>query len=128
MCSRKLVLIAAFFIPAYVAEAQAPSPAGKWRGAVEMPGKSLGIQVNIATTDSLRATIDIAEQGVSGFVLKIKRIGDDSLGFSMPDVDGEPTFRARFQADSLWGVLVQAGQSFPFKLRRASNPSLDSSR
>ena len=59
--------IAAFLflaIPEF-ALAQAPSPAGRWEGAIELPGEKLGVLVTLAAGDggAWSGAIDISAQG-----------------------------------------------------------------
>ncbi len=112
------------------AGAQEASSEGRWEGAIQTPGESLRVVVDLATTEGEGWTgqIDIPAQGVADRELGGIEAGEDSVRFSIPGIPGSPTFRGMVTAagDSLVGDFTQAGQAMPFRLARTGPAQISS--
>jgi CubicO group peptidase (beta-lactamase class C family) len=118
-----LFLSSALFAPVV---AQAPPAAGRWEGAVSLPGTELQIAVTLtATGETWSGAIDIPAQGARGLALGDVVVQGAAVSFALPAVPGAPAFKGTLAPDggSLSGSFTQAGQSFPFTLRRAADPA-----
>ena len=107
--------------------AQAPSAAGRWEGAISLPGSELQITLTLTETDAAwSGTIDIPAQGAAALPLGNVSVEGSAVSFTLPGVPGEPAFKGTLAADgaSLAGSFTQAGQTFPFKLLRKADPSV----
>lgn len=95
--------------------------AGRWEGAINLPGMDLGIIVVFtADGDSLRGTIDIPMQMAKG--LPLRDIVQDGQGmrFALQAGPGLAAFAGTLAADSIAGTFTQATVRCPFILRRAA--------
>lgn len=96
-------------------------PAGHWKGAINLPGTELEIQVDLEkSTDGWAGTIDIPAQGLRGFTLSDVTVDGKAVGFMLPNIPGDPSFAGNLTDDrrTITGQLSQNGQIFPFKLER----------
>jgi pimeloyl-ACP methyl ester carboxylesterase len=94
--------------------------AGQWHGAIDIAGSQLGIDVNFtAMGDSLRATIDIPQQGAHQLALTNVRWGSPNIHFELPAGPGLAVFDGVMRADTISGDFRQAGFLGKFSLRRA---------
>lgn len=99
--------------------------AGRYKGAITLPGAPLDIAVKLETTGgALRGFIDIPAQKVSGMALTEVALANDTLTFAMPGIPGNPRFEGKATKDGVEGTFTQGTGSFPFVLRRA-NPRDD---
>ncbi|MCA1562842.1 MAG: serine hydrolase [Acidobacteria bacterium] len=106
--------------------AQTPDIAGRWEGAVQLPGTELKIEVELSRAASAwSGTIDIPAQGARGLALGDVIVQGTALSFTLPGVPGTPAFKGTLAPDgaSISGTFTQAGQTFPFKLQRKADPS-----
>ncbi|NUO82248.1 serine hydrolase [candidate division KSB1 bacterium] len=111
------------FIPA-LALSQTPADlAGAWEGAIKLPGTELSIAIDFKQADEAwRGEIDIPQQGAKDLPLaNITREGA-KVSFELTNTPGNPSFKGTLAADgqSLSGDFTQAGQTFPFSLKRKS--------
>ncbi len=97
-----------------------PPVAGRWEGAINLPGMDLGINVNFMPAgDSLRGTIDIPMQMAKGLTLHDIKTGGDTVRFSLQAGPGIARFEGVHTGDSISGTFAQATVRCPFMLRRA---------
>jgi CubicO group peptidase (beta-lactamase class C family) len=99
-----------------------PAIEGEWAGAIELPTDELRVEVRFTRADDAwRGSIDIPQQNARSVPLAGIRVAGDSVIFTIQDIPGEPTFAGVLADDgtTLAGEFRQAGQSFPFALRRA---------
>jgi len=95
----------------------ADSPAGGWKGAIELPGSRLEVSVLLTETDgSWSGAIDIPAQGASGLPLIGVEVQENTVRFTIGGVPGEPTFSGTLAEDAITGDFTQGGQRFDFKL------------
>ncbi len=113
-------LLASFFgLATSAAAAAPPAVAGHWEGAIELPGTSLTVLVDLTPTNGAwSGTIDIPMQGAKGLGLMGIAAAGDSLSFAIDKIPGRPTFRGLVAGDKVTGQFTQGGQSFPFHLGR----------
>lgn len=96
---------------------------GNWKGAIELPGTSLEIAIDLKKDGGQWAgSLDIPAQGVKDMALADLKIEGAKASFKLPEVPGSASFSGSFdeKAERLEGTFSQAGQSFPMKLARAS--------
>jgi CubicO group peptidase (beta-lactamase class C family) len=108
------------------ASAQTPAAAGRWEGAVSLPGTELQFVLTlVAPGTAWSGTIDIPAQGAAALPLGKVVVEGSAVSFTLPGVPGEPAFKGTLAPDgaSLSGTFTQAGQTFPFKLQRKADPS-----
>jgi len=107
--------------------AEAPSAAGHWEGAIDIPGLRLGIDVDLVEGEggALSGDISIPMQGAKNLPLAHIAASGGSVTFQIVGPPGEPTFRGTLTADGakLEGTFTQGGQSFPFVLERKASPA-----
>ena len=122
-----VALCAAFATIGRPALAQAPaaSAAGRWEGAISVPGTELAITVTLTAGPKWSGTIDIPAQGASAMPLGDVIVQGSAISFTLPGVPGEPAFKGTLSPDgtTISGTFTQAGQGIPFKLQRKADPS-----
>ena len=103
--------------------AQAAEPAGRWEGAIRLPGGKLDIVVTIdpKSDDGWKGTIDIPAQGLRGFELSGIAVDGVQVRFEMAGIPGEPRFDGKLSesGDSIAGTFHQGPQTLPFSLKRS---------
>jgi len=109
---------------AAAAAADAASAAGRWEGAIELPGSELAVTVDLARDDdgAWRGDVDIPAQGARDLPLTAIEAADGNVRFTLAGVPGAPTFAGELSADGaeLAGDFTQGGQTFPFHLARSA--------
>ena len=108
------------------ATAQTPAAAGRWEGAISLPGTELAITVTLTAPGAAwSGTIDIPAQGARGLTLGDVVVQGSAVSFTLPSVPGAPAFKGTLAPDggSISGTFIQGGQSLPFKLQRKADPS-----
>lgn len=116
--SRTLFLFALF---AAAAALPAQSPAGEWRGAIELPGSKLEVTVVLEQrADGWHGDIDIPAQQAKDLPLDPIAVDGAAVTFAIAGIPGEPTFAGELSAtgDRLSGKFTQGGRTFPFVLQR----------
>lgn len=118
--------------------AQTPaSPAGHWEGSITLPSMELKVLVDLARDagDKWVGDIDIPQQATKDLPLKGISFAGSAVSFELTAGPGEPKFQGKLSDDgqTISGDFVQAGNSFPFTLKRtgeakvyvpAKNPEL----
>ncbi|MBK8262947.1 MAG: alpha/beta fold hydrolase [Nannocystis sp.] len=114
--------------PAEAGPAPAPAPApqrepSRWTGAITVGAASLSVTVHLLPdpTGGWSGAIDIPQQGAKGLALQDVSFDDTSLEFTLAP-PGAPEARVAVFAlersgDRAEGVMEQAGQTMPVKLR-----------
>lgn len=124
--SRRLILalVAWTWAASAIVNAQGPaSPAGRWEGAISLPGTELKIEVALADEGMWAGTIDIPAQGARNLALANVTVEGSSIAFTLPGVPGSPAFKGTIDGARIAGSFTQAGQTFPFALRRKGDPA-----
>lgn len=96
--------------------------AGRWNGAIELPGAQLDMVVSLSrTTDTWSGSIDIPAQGLAGFALSNVTVVGAEIHFEMAGIPGLPTFDGTLAsaAGEIAGTFRQGGQRFPFRNQAA---------
>lgn len=103
----------------------AAGPAGKWEGAIELPGTELAIDVDLAEgkDGAWTGDITIPAQGARDLALDKIAVKANEVTFVIPGVPGEPTFKGTVSEDGakLSGTFTQGGASFPFTLKKGKD-------
>jgi CubicO group peptidase (beta-lactamase class C family) len=110
-----------------VAVAAAESPAGRWRGRIEIPGRPLEVAVTLrqAEDGAWSGSIDIPAQNAQGLPLGGILIELPRVEFAMTGVPGSPVFVGELASDGavIAGEFRQGGAAFPFRLDSAESPA-----
>jgi pimeloyl-ACP methyl ester carboxylesterase len=97
-----------------------PGLDGAWAGAIEAAGQTLGIRVVFAgSATTLRAAIDIPQQGVADRTLSAVSLNDDRLHMEMGG--GRVVFEGTVSGDRIEGVFVQGLVKGTFTLARGAD-------
>jgi CubicO group peptidase (beta-lactamase class C family) len=111
-----------------VSAQDAPSPAGRWEGAIETPGTPLGVIVDLSRTadGSWQGDVDIPLQGAKDLPLTAVAVDGAAVRFTISGIPGEPTFAGTLSGDAatLAGDFTQGGATFPFSLSRAGEAAV----
>jgi CubicO group peptidase (beta-lactamase class C family) len=95
------------------------TPEGHWEGAIDLPGTSLQIRVDLKqTAGAWQGTIDIPQQGAQGLALQAVRFEAPKVHFELPAGPGLAVFDGKLDGDKINGDFSQAGNKFPFSLER----------
>ncbi|WP_280414895.1 alpha/beta hydrolase family protein [Nocardia carnea] len=96
--------------------------AGRWHGAIEVPGAP--VVVGVEFTGRHSGVIDIPAQQMTRHPLEEVVAEPDEVRFGVPDVPGDALFAGRLDesAGAIVGDFRQAGQSFGLTLNRAPVP------
>ncbi|WP_067854427.1 alpha/beta hydrolase family protein [Nocardia shimofusensis] len=106
-----------FAVTACSSGSDGPEPVGgDWHGTIEVPNSPIEVGVTFTGPDS--ATIDIPVQGIEDVALRDVRTAPGDVGFAIPDIPGEPTFKGSLDEATgrIGGDFTQLGQSFPLTL------------
>lgn len=107
--------------------AQPSAPAGRWEGAISLPGTELNIALTLtsASDGAWNGTIDIPAQGARELPLGNVRVDGPNVSFDLPGIPGHPSFTGAVAPDghSISGTFAQGGQSVPFKVQRSVEAS-----
>src|SRR5262245_52316613 len=99
---------------------------GHWEGAIQVPQKELGIEVDLARNDKgeWTGTINVPTQNLKNLLLIDVSVSGGSVNFSMKAVAGNPSFRGNLSSDrkTISGDFTQGGASLQFKLTRTGEP------
>ena len=119
-----LVLLVGLYPAATLAQ---DDPAGRWQGALEAPGMTIEVVIELALGDDgvWSGTIDVPAQGLLGLALENIKVDGAAVSFAIaptPGVPGNPAFSGTLAADGLTlsGDYTQSGQTIPFSLTRES--------
>jgi CubicO group peptidase (beta-lactamase class C family) len=118
-----LLSLMAVLVPAAVA----PSLAGHWAGAIELPGTKLEIDCdfNGQADGSWTGDISIPAQNAKDLPLAAVKVQGNEVSFQISGIPGDPAFKGNFSADgaNISGSFVQGGQTFTFQLNRGDSPA-----
>lgn len=98
--------------------------AGRWKGTIEIPGQSLGIEVELKNGTSWSGTYDIPAQKVKGFPLEKLAVNPPDISFVLGGgIPGAATFTLRLSADGkqMEGTFAQSGMTFPTTLKKETS-------
>ena len=121
-----IILMAAAWVLAGVAAAEAPTIAGHWAGAISLPGTKLAIDVDFSARDGGWAgDISIPLQGAKDLPLDKIAIDGTAVSFAIPGIPGDPVFHGILSVDGqkIAGDFTQGGGTIPFELARAEKPA-----
>jgi hypothetical protein len=111
------------------AQGQPTAAAGHWQGSIQAPDKDLAIEVDLAQNPKgeWTGTIDIPPQHLKGFPLSDVVVKDNSVGFAMKGVSGDPKFDGKLSADgkSISGAFTQGGNDLTFSLKRTGDAVIE---
>jgi uncharacterized protein len=123
----KLVLYLSTFLMLATTALAAPAaePAGRWKGAIELPGGGQ-LEIIVALTrggdQAWTGTIDIPAQNLRGFALSAVAVEGARVHFEMSGVPGQPTFEGALadSGDAIAGTFQQGPQTLRFSLERTT--------
>ena len=99
------------------------SPAGHWEGSISVPSMELRVLVDLGRNAGGQwiGDIDIPQQATKDLPLKGITVAGNAVGFELTAGPGEPKFQGKLSdnGQTISGDFVQAGNSFPFTLKRA---------
>jgi uncharacterized protein len=104
------------------------SPRGHWRGSIEIPGQPMAIEVDLDRTASdWIGSVSIPSQNASGIPLDGISVANQKCSFRIKGVPGDPTFKGTLSADAatISGDFIQGTGTFPFKLTRSGDASVE---
>jgi CubicO group peptidase (beta-lactamase class C family) len=123
---RPVLVLFLWLLAALPLQAQTSSPAGRWEGAITLPGARLAFHVDLEQAAAGWAgRITIPQQGARDLPLEDVLVEGATLSFRIPGVPGDPTFRGTLAEDgrSISGTMTQGGQTFPVSLERVDPPA-----
>ena len=127
MQTRKAFLLIAVLLTAAASQAQ-EKLRGHWTGAVQLPGQSLAMEVDLDKTagNTWAGSISIPAQNASGIPVDSISFADGKCSFRIKGVPGDPTFNGTIAADgkTMSGEFTQGGGTFPFKFTLAGDPKV----
>lgn len=101
-------------------DAPADALAGRWEGAISVPGQELGIAVTFASSEEgLEARIDIPAQGASGVPLREVSFDPPAVRFELPAGPGLAVWEGELAGNRIEGRFTQGGAEGTFHLERA---------
>ena len=109
----------------------AESPAARWEGVVQIPGRELRLVVDLAQDAQGHWTGSAIAPGaaVKGAPLKDIAVHDAEVAFTISGALGGPRLKGRVEnGGTLRGEYQQAGNTAPFLLERAGAPQVDPPR
>lgn len=122
--SRAFFALFAVLVTSSPRAAEAASAAGKWQGAIRLPGAELVIDVDLQEdAGTWNGDISIPAQGAKDLALTNVTLRGEDVSFDLPGIAGEPSFRGRLSpsGDQIAGDFAQGGQTFRFELKRAGS-------
>jgi hypothetical protein len=108
-----------------------PVVAGRWEGAVEIPGTELRIVVDLAQNSEGNwiGSAIIPGFGVKGAALTDLAVNGSEVAFVIKGALGDPKLHGHIDAKgALTGEFQEAGNSAPFVLDRAGPPQVEPKR
>jgi hypothetical protein len=100
--------------------AQGKGPAGRWEGAIQVPGQELQVEIDLADRGGGKweGTINIPSQGLKAYPLSGITVQGNTVSFLMKGVPGEPSFKGTLSKDakSISGDFSQGGGGTTFSL------------
>ncbi len=121
--SLALVLVLAS-LPAAAARASGEGPAGHWSGAIDTPGETLAIEVELASKGGVwSGTISIPAQGARDLPLEKLLVKGDEVDFAIADIPGEPSFKGKLASDgtTIAGDFTQGPATLHFSMARSAS-------
>jgi hypothetical protein len=116
-------------LSAQLALADSAAASGHWDGAIQVPGKALGIQVDLAKNakGEWMGTIDIPAQHLKSFPLSSVAVKGNAVSFLLKGPPGDPKFDGTVSADgnSLSGNFTQGGAALTFGLKRTGEARIE---
>lgn len=103
----------------------ADTVAGRWNGAIEIPGGSAPLAVSVVlepAQGAWKGTVDIPAQMALGLRLEPVSVDGPKVRFAIHGIPGDPVFEGTLAGDEIRGTFTQSGTSMPFALRRARRP------
>ena len=93
-------------------------PAGRWTGAMEVPGQRLEMSILLERDEKgWSGTLDVPAQGLRGLPLSDLVVEPNRLKFVLAGIPGDPTYEGTIQGDEIIGEFTQSGMDVPLKFR-----------
>jgi pimeloyl-ACP methyl ester carboxylesterase len=116
-----LSLAALLVIPAYTQTLPGKFQAGRWEGALQLPGGKLDLLVDFSSEEGgWKGAITIPAQGAKGLALASISVVGGRLRFTLPGIPGDPHFEGTIGVDGTVanGMFIQGSAQLPLTLRR----------
>ncbi|RLD10166.1 serine hydrolase [candidate division KSB1 bacterium] len=117
-----LFLLIGFGI-SYLSAKDSNTISGHWEGQIELPGQTLGINIDFFVNEEniLSGDISIPLQGAKDLPLSEISLTGKKIRFKLPGVPGNAAFTGEISEDGrqISGTFHQSGQDFAFQIRRA---------
>jgi hypothetical protein len=125
-----LKLGVSFVMATWLCGASGPA-AGHWEGQVQIPGRELGLVIDLAQDNSGRwvGSAVVPGFGIKGAALTGIAVTDTEISFGIKGALGGPKLKGRIAADgSLSGDYQQAGNTAPFSLQKTGAAQVEPQR
>jgi hypothetical protein len=99
----------------------AETPAARWEGAIQVPGREIKLVIDLAQNSGGQWIGSAIVPGfeIKGAALSEIAVKDSSVSFAIKGALGDPKFEGRLTPEgALTGEFKQAGNAAPFSLRR----------
>ena len=103
-------------------------PRGHWSGSVEVPGQSLGMEVDLDKgPNGWIGSVSIPAQNASGLPLDPVSVTGGKVTFHLKGGPGDPAFTGTLSADgkTMTGDFTQGPANFPAKFNRTGEPKVE---
>ncbi len=123
-------LFVAFVLSGALLCAAAESPAARWEGVVQIPGRELRLVIDLAqdAQGQWAGSAIAPDAAVKGAPLTDIAVRDTEVAFTIPGALGGPRLKGRVDGGTFRGEYQQAGNTAPFLLERTGPPQVDPPR
>lgn len=115
--------------PSSFPTAEAADLSGHWKGAIDLPGTKLEIELYFSGEDdgTWKGAISIPLQNARDLPLSGIAVDGAEVVFAIAGVPGEPTFKGTFEngGSKIAGTFTQSGGSFAFEIARSDDPAAE---
>jgi hypothetical protein len=121
------LVLSLLLLGSFCAAAQ-DGPKGHWRGGVELPDRTLDMEVDLdKPAAAWIGSLSVPAQNATGIPLADIAFTEGKVTFRMAGGANAPAFSGTLSEDgkTMSGDFSQGGASFPFKFTRAGEPKVD---
>ncbi len=116
------------FIASCLIASAADSPAARWEGVVQLPGRTIALLIDLDRDHAGQwiGSAIVPGFSVKGTALKDIVIQEPAVAFAIPGALGAPTLQGNLSPEgALSGEFHQGGNTAPFTLRKAGPPQVE---